>query len=38
MAKVFEEINFIISKNINVKYNCGFNFDCACLNIKTSWR
>ena len=38
MAKVFKEINFIISKNINVKYNCGFNFGCACLNIENSLR
>ena len=38
MTKVFEEINFIISKNINVNYNCGFNFGCACLNIENSWR
>ncbi len=36
MAKVFEEINFIISKNINVKCNYGFNFGCACLNIENS--
>lgn len=38
MAKVFKEINFIISKNINVKCNCGFNFGCVCLNIENSWR
>ena len=38
MAKLFEENNFIISKNINVKCNCDFNFGCACLNIENSWR
>ena len=38
MAKLFEEINFIVSKNINVKCNCNFNFCCACLNIENRWR